>query len=147
MLVTFDNDLLAKLLRKSRISPQEGNLPSPLSFLLWILNIRLLSVHSWRSLLKNKRLQLVLTLYYSSLCSHLLLFCYIFLVCLIKCIFDNFNFFTDLVIFYHFLQLCIAVPCHIFKFWAFIGIMFQVRMLFLFITRMMDVCLNLVRYN
>ena len=24
-------------------------------------------------------------------------------------------------------QLCIAVPCHIFKFWAFIGIMFQVR--------------------
>lgn len=23
-------------------------------------------------------------------------------------------------------QLCIAVPCHIFKFWAFIGIMFQV---------------------
>lgn len=25
------------------------------------------------------------------------------------------------------LQLCIAVPCHIFKFWAFIGIMFQVK--------------------
>lgn len=26
-----------------------------------------------------------------------------------------------------FLQLCIAVPCHIFKLWAFLGIMFQVR--------------------
>lgn len=26
-----------------------------------------------------------------------------------------------------FLQLCIAVPCHMFKLWAFIGIMFQVK--------------------
>ena len=27
---------------------------------------------------------------------------------------------------FYFLKLCIAVPCHIFKFWAFIGIMYQV---------------------
>ncbi|CAA2970475.1 diacylglycerol O-acyltransferase 1, partial [Olea europaea subsp. europaea] len=27
--------------------------------------------------------------------------------------------------------LCIAVPCHIFKFWAFIGIMFQVPLVIL----------------
>ncbi|KAJ0745718.1 putative diacylglycerol O-acyltransferase [Helianthus annuus] len=28
-------------------------------------------------------------------------------------------------------ELCIAVPCHIFKFWAFIGIMFQVPLVLL----------------
>ncbi|KAI3780828.1 hypothetical protein L2E82_10820 [Cichorium intybus] len=28
-------------------------------------------------------------------------------------------------------ELCIAVPCHIFKFWAFIGIMFQVPLVIL----------------
>uniref|UniRef100_A0A0E0LCQ5 O-acyltransferase n=1 Tax=Oryza punctata TaxID=4537 RepID=A0A0E0LCQ5_ORYPU len=28
-------------------------------------------------------------------------------------------------------ELCVAVPCHIFKFWAFIGIMFQIPLVFL----------------
>lgn len=40
------------------------------------------------------------------------------------------------------LQLCIAVPCHIFKFWAFFGIMFQVIILWLL---MFDFSISIIR--
>lgn len=36
--------------------------------------------------------------------------------------------FYIILLFLLFMQLCIAVPCHMFKLWAFIGIMFQVNL-------------------
>lgn len=42
------------------------------------------------------------------------------------CIYDIYANYRNLISFPLNLQICVAVPCHIFKFWAFFGIMFQV---------------------